>query len=108
MRRTGLRVLLLPVVAFLLAPACASRQRPPHAGMASIWRGYSEMRPYRAIAIAGDPDGVWVGAAAGSADSRAEAEQAVLSECRRKRMQRRMQASCRLYAVGDDVVWGAR
>lgn len=107
-RRLSARSLWPPVLAALLASACTGASRPPHPGMNAFWREYSAMPPYRALAVAGDPDSHWVGAASSSAATQIEAEQGALAECRRKRAQRRMQAPCRLYAVGGEVVWDRR
>jgi len=86
--------------------ACATAEpRAPHAGIARLWRDYRTLPPERALALAGDPDGLWVGAAGGGGSSRVEAEQKALSACRKQRAARRLQAPCRLYASGDEVVW---
>jgi hypothetical protein len=59
----------------------------------------------RALALAGDPELRWVAGASSGHASLQEAEQEALAECRRRRAQRRMQDPCRLYAVGDEIVW---
>ena len=98
------------ICAALLATSCASEsilgtRIPPHRKLDRIWRQYSELAPKRALAIAGDPNRHWVGAAAGGAEAQADASDRALEECRRKRSERRMQAPCLLYAVGDDILW---
>jgi hypothetical protein len=95
--------LLLAAAATLLV-ACATG-RAPHRGVEGLWRDFSKLAPKRALAVAGDPNSVWVGAAAGGFEIQADASDAALEECRRKRRERRMQAPCLLYAVGNDVVW---
>jgi len=106
MRRNALRLSLLLASAALLAVACATQSRSePHPGVASLWRDFLAMPPERALALAGDPDRRWVGAAGGGHASQIEAEQSVLAECRRRRAARRMQAPCRLYATGGEIVW---
>ena len=97
----------------LFAAACSlpnlgAPRIPPHPGIDAIWRQYVELPRQRALAIAGDPNGLWVGAAAGGAAAQTEASERALGECRRKRAQRRMQAPCLLYAVGDDIIWSGR
>jgi hypothetical protein len=66
------------------------------------------MDDQRALAISGDPDRIWVGAAAGGAREAGRAKQSAIDECNRKRLARRLRSPCRLYAVGDRVVWGER
>lgn len=98
-RRAG-----LVLVAGALALACAGGHAP-HRGMEELWRDFTRLAPRRALAVAGDPNSVWVGAAAGGFEVQEDASQAALEECRRKRRERRMQSPCLLYAVGNDVVW---
>ena len=88
-----------------VALACAAGAPSPHRGLRALWRQYREMPEVRALAIAGDPDHLWLGGATGGNASRAEAERAALAECGRRRVLRRIQAPCRLYAVNDEIVW---
>ena len=109
MTRTPHRLPAVLACLALLALACrTSAGDGPHAGLASLWRDYLEMPAERALAVAGDPDGHWLGAASGGHRSRDEAEQTVLIECRARRAMRRMQAGCRLYAIGSEIVWERR
>jgi len=102
---------LLPTIGLvltlaLLLPGCRSGPRiPPHPGVDAMWRQYAKLPPKRALAIAGDPNHIWVGAAAGGAEQQVDASDVALEECRRKRTARRMQAPCMLYAVGDEILW---
>lgn len=89
-------------LAFLAA--CSAPEGPPRS-LAPLWREYVKMPPERALAIAGDPARLWVGAASGGYPSQEMAEESVVAECTRRRSLRRMQEPCRLYAVGDDIVW---
>jgi hypothetical protein len=73
--------------------------------MDDLWQDFLRLAPKRALAVAGDPNSVWVGAAAGGFEAQEDASEAALEECRRKRRERRMQSPCLLYAVGSDVVW---
>jgi hypothetical protein len=85
--------------------ACASSS-PADPELASIWRDYRALPAERALAIAGElRHDQWVAGVSGGHASSADAEAAALRECRRHRAQRRMQAPCLLYAVGDEVVW---
>jgi hypothetical protein len=71
-----------------------------------VWGAYQKLPSERALAVAGDlRRDHWVAGASGGHATREEAEQAALSECRVRRGLRRMQAACRLYAVGDEIVW---
>ena len=123
MRRGGLRLSLracqLLTVALaglaLFGMACETTNRAsttrdaPHPGIESLWRQFVEIPLPRALAIAGDPDREWVGAAAGGAGaSQIEAEQSALLECRRRRVARRLLAPCRFYATGSEIVWQER
>ena len=98
---------VLPVVSALLLTACATQKpKAPHQGIESLWRQYQEISLPRALAIAGDPDREWVGAAAGGPGaSQIEAEQSALAECKRRRIARRLRSPCRFYATGNQVVW---
>ncbi len=73
--------------------------------MKSTWRQYLELPDERALALAGDPDFLWVAGAASSRATRRDAEQGALEACAVRRQKRRLQAPCRLYAVGEEVVW---
>lgn len=90
-----------------LALACATPTGPqgPHPSLTALWRQYQRLPDERALAVAGDLDRVWVAAMAGGALTREDAVEQASVECRRKRRERRMQAPCLLYAVGDEIVW---
>jgi len=98
------RVLVAVVGAALLLVACVSDRGSPHSELARTWRDFLALPEHRALAIAGDPERIWVSGATGGQESPEEAEEAALAECRRRRAQRRMQAACQLYAVGDEIV----
>jgi len=91
--------------AALLLAACVSERGSPHTGLARTWRDFLALPEHRALAVAGDPERIWVSGASGGQESPEEAEEAALSECNRRRAQRRMQAACQLYAVGEEIVW---
>lgn len=104
MTRRSLPVSLFAVA--LLGAACAAPPRAtPHPGIEGLWSSYMEMTDERALALAGDPDRVWVGAASGGHTSRREAEESVLAKCWQRRAARRLQEPCRLYATGGEIVW---
>jgi hypothetical protein len=88
------------------ALACATNGNTgPHRSLGRLWNQYEGLADERALAIAGDPDRVWVAGMAGGHPSRLEAEQSALARCRSRRVARRLQVSCRLYASGDEIVW---
>ncbi len=94
------------LVVLLAVAACAMQGgRPPHRGLESLWRKYQALSPHRALAVAGDPDRAWVAGASAAQPSDDAAQAAALEECAAHRLERRMQAPCRIYAVGDRVVW---
>ncbi len=112
LRESPLRFLfhsaLIMLSAFAVA-ACASKVEPTRdARFARLWIRYTGLPNERALVIAGDPEQRWVGSAVGGHASRAAAESAAFAECDERRIARRLQAGCRLYAVGDEIVWRSR
>jgi hypothetical protein len=92
-----------------LALACASGSASPHPDLSAVWRDYEKMPMERALAIAGDPGrDRWVTGASGGHSTHKRAEEDAIAQCRIRRAQRRMRAECRLYAVGDEIVWRQR
>ncbi len=97
------------VLCSLAVIGCASDGEPrADARFVRMWARYAELPRERALAIAGDPDRRWVGSAVGGRPTRAAAESAAFAECDQQRIERRIQQPCRLYAVGDDIVWERR
>jgi hypothetical protein len=84
-------------------PSCASDGVEHPLERAELWHRYRELADVRVLAIAGDPEGVWVAGVAAGLASAAEAEREALAVCERRRAQRRMQAPCVVYAVGSEV-----
>jgi hypothetical protein len=65
------------------------------------WRDYLWLPGEKAIAVAGDVEGLYVsGVAHGLASAEAAVREAV-ARCERRRVDRGIAAACRLYAVGD-------
>jgi hypothetical protein len=111
--RDGLGLWLCAVLvagAMLPLAACSAQvPTPPHREIRPLWREYRALPGERALAVAGEFRlDRWVAGASGGEASRGEAEARALEECRKRRAQRRMQAPCLLYAVGDEVVWPRR
>jgi len=103
---------LLPAVLalgllFSLTAACATSppRKQPHRGIERLWSDFRSLPQPSALALAGDPDGIWVAGAASGESSQAAAEQAALAACAAKRGARRMQSPCRLYATDGMIVW---
>jgi len=93
----------------LLLLACASEGPKPPPSLTALWREFLSLPAERALAIAGDPrHGPWVGGASGGQATRDDAEAEAISRCLMRRAQRRMEAACVLYAVGDEIVWRGR
>ena len=91
----------------LLALACAGGPLPRvDPVLAEVWSDYSELPDARALAVAGElHQDRWVmGSSGGHATEEAAAESA-MRECRKHRAEQRTPAACRLYAVGDEIVW---
>ncbi len=94
--------------AFLTAAslACVDGYAPrPHRGIEGLWRDFIALPRERALALAGNPNGLWVAGAAGGEVSQEAAEETALAECARKRAARRLQVPCLLYATGEKIVW---
>jgi hypothetical protein len=97
---------LLAALAALGLGSCTTRGAQ-HEALTRVWSDYSELPDQRALAIAGELERNerWVAGASGGHASRRDAEEGALHECARRRQEQRMQDACRLYAVGDQVVW---
>jgi len=91
----------------LLTVACTTTRSEPHPELGATWREYVEMPNQRALAISGDPEQAWVGAASGGHASLADAETSALAHCRERRIARRLPGPCRVYARGREIVWPA-
>ena len=91
-----------------LAVSCTSNPtRQPHRGIERLWSDFSALPQQRALALAGDPDGIWVAGAGSGEPSPAAAEKTALAACAAKRGARRMQSPCLLYATEEKIVWPA-
>jgi hypothetical protein len=90
----------------VLACAGNSPSHRPDPTLSEVWVEYKRLPDQRALAVAGElRQGRWVmGASGGHATSDAAAESA-LRECQARRAVQRTPAACRLYAVGDEIVW---
>ena len=90
---------------FVLAACASGPSAEPHPGVAARWGRFLSMPHQRAFALAGDPDGRWVGSAVGGYRSPTEAEHEALRRCEHERAAARIEPPCRIYATGHRIVW---
>ena len=69
------------------------------------YKDYAARSGNKAIALALDTDGRFAYAAIAGPATQKEASDEAISDCTRFRTQSGIKASCRLYAIGDKVVW---
>lgn len=69
----------------------------------SEWNAYLAMPEPKALAVAGDLDGVYVSGFAADADSEQHARDKAVRDCEDRRVDRRIADPCRTYAVGDRI-----
>ena len=67
----------------------------------SEWKNYQRLGPRKALAVAGDLDGVYVSGFAFAYPIQALANDEALESCEERRADRRIEDECRLYAIGD-------
>ena len=67
------------------------------------WKNYSRLEPNKALAIAGDTQGTYVIGYAFAQSSEPAAVQAAMDACEARRADRRIEAPCRTYAIGERV-----
>ena len=70
----------------------------------SEWRSYQRLTGLKALAVAGDLNGVYVSGFAWGYPIQRLANQEALENCEERRRDRRVEDACRLYATGDDLV----
>ena len=89
------------------APADAPSVGPPAlpAEFLQLFQTYSAKPAPKAIALALDPNGRWAYGSIAGYSTQAGANEEALSECARFKAQSDIKEKCRLYAVGDKVVW---
>jgi hypothetical protein len=69
------------------------------------FQAYTTLPGNKAIALALDKDGRFAHATVARHPVQAEANEEALSDCGRHRAEAAIQQSCRLFAVGDKIVW---
>jgi hypothetical protein len=70
----------------------------------SEWKNYQCLGSLKALAVAGDLNGVYVSGFAYLYPLQALANDEALENCEERRADRRVEEECRLYAIGDDPV----
>jgi len=70
----------------------------------SEWKNYQRLRPLKALAVTGDLNGVYVSGFAFAYPVQSLANDEALENCEERRVDRRIEIECRLYAIGDDRV----
>lgn len=72
----------------------------------SEWQRYLALEPHKALAVAGDPQGLYATGFSFGKASREQAEQEALAACDLRRSDRRIEPPCRLHAVGNEILAG--
>ena len=70
----------------------------------SEWKNYQRLGSLKALAVAGDLNGVYVSGFAFAYPVQALANDEALENCEERRADRRIEDACRLYAIGNDPV----
>ena len=70
----------------------------------SEWKNYQRLGPLKALAVTGDLNGVYVSGFAFAYPIQALANDEALENCEERRVDRRIEDECRLYAIGDDQI----
>lgn len=67
----------------------------------SEWRDYCELQGFKALALAGDFEGVYVFGFADEASDQETATAEAMRHCEQRRLDRRISAPCQVYFVGE-------
>jgi hypothetical protein len=70
----------------------------------SEWKNYQRLRNLKALAVAGDLNGVYASGFAYAYPVQALANDEALENCEERRVDLRIEDECRLYAIGNDRV----
>ena len=104
---------------FLLALACAASaalsgcyhftspigvQLPDSSRFESEWKNYGRLKPNKCMAVAGDMSGMYVTGYSFGAATELAAVEAAIEACEARRADKRIEAPCRTYAIGDTPV----
>ena len=97
---------LFPLLLFAVFGCATDTQPKVDANLTGIWKEYRALPESRALALAGNPrTDRWVAGISGGHSSLDAAVESALQECRANRLRQRMPLACKLYAVGDEIVW---
>jgi hypothetical protein len=69
----------------------------------SEWNNYLRLPSAKSLAVAGDLNGVYVSGLAYDLQSTEAAVGAAIEYCEQRRIDRRIAADCRTYAIGDEI-----
>jgi hypothetical protein len=69
----------------------------------SEWQAYLDLPGPKALAVAGDLDGVYASGFAAGASNEQEATDQALRDCDDRRADRRIADPCQTYAIGDRI-----
>jgi hypothetical protein len=94
---------LSTLLALLLSLGCATTQLPPTSGFEETLRVYRFSKGKKALAVAVDENGKKAFAVLYGSWSQASANEKALVECTRNAEQRGVQATCYLFATGDEA-----
>ena len=67
------------------------------------WTSYLALPPHKALAVAGDVEGVYVSATACGDPSAQVASDRALRACEQRRKDRRIESGCQIYAVDKAI-----
>jgi len=70
----------------------------------SEWKNYQRLGGLKALAVTGDLNGVYVSGFAFAYPIQAFADDEALENCEERRVDRRIDDACRLYAIGNDRI----
>jgi hypothetical protein len=68
------------------------------------WRAYLKLPPHKSVAIAGDVEGRYVIGYGFEKATRAAASSAAMEDCNLRRADKRIEDSCRIVAVDDEMI----
>lgn len=110
MPRWLIQIELIPLLVGVLLCACTGERGPIGLQLRSSgrfdteWREYLKLPPHKSVAFAGDTEGRYVIGYGFEKATRAEAMSAAMEDCNQRRADRRIEDSCRIVAVNDEMI----
>jgi hypothetical protein len=95
---------LVAFLLFVMMLSCAS-STPRKSRFEREFERYLSLPNQKAMAIAGDPNLRWVCGYGYASASKGLAQDAALEQCNTRKRSLGPDASCVIYAIGNDVVW---